>query len=59
LSIRAGGITADNNAYQALGQPFAWHYNGIGIAPGNATLIKAVSNALTEMIADGELCRTP
>lgn len=43
----------NNDAYQLLAEPFKWRYNGIGIAPENSTLIKAISGALNQMIADG------
>lgn len=45
--------TVDSDAYHALGQPFVWQYNGIGIAKGNTAMVKAVSDALNQMMADG------
>ncbi|MEX3845486.1 ABC transporter substrate-binding protein [Paraburkholderia sp. BR10882] len=43
----------DNNAYAAVAQPFNWQYNGIGISKNNPQMVKAVSEALNQIIADG------
>ncbi|MFT4063788.1 ABC transporter substrate-binding protein [Paraburkholderia sp.] len=47
----------DDHAYQTLGTPIHWRYNGIGIAKDNPALTKRVSDALTQMLADGTYAR--